>query len=105
MTRLRQERSYKRISKGEIGEKPAAAADQKNRTATVSIAEIAAEMENDRRESVMKLAQDHDVSAKTVHATLHNDLPLSRSRPDWRSNCFKRERRRSDPERDRRSQR
>jgi hypothetical protein len=71
----------------------------------VSIAEIAAEMENDRRESVMKLAQDHDVSAKTVHATLHNDLPLSRSRPDWRSNCFTRERRRSDPERDRRSQR
>jgi hypothetical protein len=43
----------------------------------VSIAGIAAEMENDRRESVMKLAQDHDMSAKTVHATLHNDLPLS----------------------------
>jgi hypothetical protein len=81
-----------------------AAADQKNRTMTVSIAEIAAEMENDRRESVMKLAQDLDVSAKTVHATLHNDLPLSRSRPVWQSNCFTRERRRSDPERDRRSQ-
>jgi hypothetical protein len=82
MTRLRRERSYKQISKGEIGEKSAAAADQKNLTVTVSIAEIAAEMENDRRESVMKLTQDHDVSAKTVHATLHDDLPLSRSPPD-----------------------
>jgi hypothetical protein len=48
MTRLRRERSYKQISKGEIGEKPVAAADQKNLTVTVSIAEIAAEMENDR---------------------------------------------------------
>jgi hypothetical protein len=37
----------------------------------VSIAGIVAEMKNDRRESVMKLAQDHDVLAKTVHATLH----------------------------------
>ncbi len=91
MTRLRRERSYKQISKGEIGEKPVAAADQKNLTMTVSIAEIAAEMENDRRERIMKLAQDHDKSAKTVHATLHNDLRLSRSPPDWRSNCFTRE--------------
>jgi hypothetical protein len=81
MTRLRRERSYKRLSKGEIGERPAAAADQRNLTVTVSIAGIAPEVENDRRESVMKLDQDHDVSAKTVRATLHNDLPLSRSRP------------------------
>jgi hypothetical protein len=50
------------------------AADQKNLTATVSIAGIATEVENDRQESVMKLAQAHDVSAKTVHAILHNDL-------------------------------
>jgi hypothetical protein len=54
----------------------AAAADQRNFTATVSIADIAAEVENDRRESVMKLAQAHDVSVKTVHATLHKDLPF-----------------------------
>jgi hypothetical protein len=33
-------------------------------------AEMAAEMENDRRESVRKLAQAHDVSARTVHAAL-----------------------------------
>jgi hypothetical protein len=53
----------------------------------------------------MKLTQEHDVSAKTVHATLHNDLPLSRSRLGGRSNCFTREQRRSNPERDRLSQR
>jgi hypothetical protein len=66
MTRLRRERSFKRLSKGEIGERAAAAADQRNLNATVSIAEIAAEVENDRQESAMKLAQDHDVSDKTV---------------------------------------
>jgi hypothetical protein len=54
----------------------AAAADQRNFTATVSIADIAAEVKNDHRKSVMKLAQAHDVSVKTVHATLHKDLPL-----------------------------
>ncbi len=105
MTRHRQERSYKRLSKGEIGERAEVAADQRNLTGTVSIAGIATEVENDRQESVMKLAQDHDVSAKTVHATLHSDLPLSRSRPGERPNCFTRERRRSDLERDRQSQR
>ncbi len=63
MTRLRRERSNKRLAKGEIGERAAAAADQRNCTVTVSIAGIAAEVENDRRESVKKLAQAHDVSA------------------------------------------
>jgi hypothetical protein len=57
----------------------AAAADQLNFTATVSITDIAAEVENDRRESVMKLAQAHDVSVKMVHGTLHKDRPLSGS--------------------------
>jgi restriction endonuclease len=42
---------------------------------------IAAKVENDRRETVMKLAQAHDVSAKTVHATLHKNLLLSGSQP------------------------
>ncbi len=79
--------------------------DQRNFTATVSIADIAAEVENDRRESVTKLAQAHDVSVKTVNATLHKDLPLSGSRPAERSNCFSRRRRRSDPECARQSQR
>ncbi len=61
MTTLRREHSYKRLSKGEIWERAAAAAVQKNRTPTVSVAGIAAEVENDRRESVMKLTQAHDV--------------------------------------------
>ncbi len=76
MTRPWWERSYKQLSKGEIWERAAAAADQRNPTATVSIADIAAEVENDRRESVMKPAQAHDVSVKMVHATLHKDRPL-----------------------------
>ncbi len=50
------------------------AADQRNFTATVSITDIADKVESDHRESVMKLAQAHDVSIKTVHATLHKDL-------------------------------
>jgi hypothetical protein len=40
----------------------------------------------------MKLAQAHDVSARTVHASLYNDPQLSRSRPGGRSNCFTRRR-------------
>ncbi len=71
---------------------------------TVSIADITAEVENERQESVMKLAQAHDVSVKMIHATLHKDLPLSGSRPAERSNCFTRRRRRSDPEFAKRSQ-
>jgi hypothetical protein len=39
-------------------------------TANASIANMAAEIENDRRESVRKLAQAHDVSARTVHGAL-----------------------------------
>ena len=42
MTTLKRECSYKRVSKGEIWERAAAAADQRNRTPTVSIAGIAA---------------------------------------------------------------
>jgi hypothetical protein len=56
----------------------------------VFIADIAAKVENDRQESVMKLAQANYVLAKTVHAILHKDLLLSGSRPAERSNCFMR---------------
>jgi hypothetical protein len=71
---------------------------------TVSIADIAAKMENNHQESVMELAPAHDVLAKTVHATLHKDLHLSISQPGEQSNCFMRRGRRSDPELFRRSQ-
>jgi hypothetical protein len=76
MTRPLRERNYKRLSKGEIGERMAAAADQRNLIVMVTIADIAAKVENDHRENVMKFAQAHDVLAKTVHAFLHTDLPL-----------------------------
>jgi hypothetical protein len=33
--------------------------------------DITAKVENDQQECVMKLAQTHDVSAKTVHAASH----------------------------------
>jgi hypothetical protein len=62
--------------------------DQRNLTATVSIADIAAKVENDRRESITKLTQAHDVSAKMVHATLHKDLPFSGSRSAERSTAL-----------------
>jgi hypothetical protein len=56
MTRPWQEHSCKRLSKRKVGE-PTAAADQKNLTTKVSITNIVAKVENDWRESVMKLAQ------------------------------------------------
>jgi hypothetical protein len=83
----------------------AVAADQRNLTVTMSIAGIAAEVENDRRESVMKLAQAHGMSPKMVHAILHKELLLSVSGPAERSNCFMRRRRGSYLECDKRSQR
>jgi hypothetical protein len=43
----------------------------------VSIADIAAKVENDRRESVMKHAQAHDVSVKTVHCRFQEVGQLS----------------------------
>jgi hypothetical protein len=79
MKRPWRKRSYKQLSKGEVGEP--VAADQRNLIAMVSIADITAKVENDSRESVMKLAQTHNVPAKTVHAALHNDLQISRSQP------------------------
>jgi uncharacterized protein YdbL (DUF1318 family) len=67
--------------KGEVGEMAAAATDQINLTANASIPDIAAEVENDQRESVRKLAQAQDVSAKTVHVALLRTQSSQRSRP------------------------
>jgi hypothetical protein len=52
---------YKGLSKGEIGKMAAAAADQRTLTIKASIADLAAEVENDRRESVIQLVQAQDV--------------------------------------------
>jgi hypothetical protein len=44
---------------------------------------MAAEVENDWRENVSKLAQAHDWSTKIVHAILHKDLKLSKKSGRW----------------------
>ncbi len=74
MTRLWREWRYKRLSKDKVKER--AAADQRKLTARALIADIAAEVENDRRESVRKLTQAHDVSAITVYAALMRTAKL-----------------------------
>ncbi len=52
--------------------------DQRNLNTTTCIAEIAAELENDRRENVRKLSQAYDVSARTVYAALMRTAKLSK---------------------------
>jgi hypothetical protein len=47
-----------------------AAADQRRLIAKASIADITAKVENDLQETVRKLLQAHDVSAKTAHTAL-----------------------------------
>jgi hypothetical protein len=54
-----------------------AAADKRNLTAEVSTANDTAKVETNWQESVMKLAQAHDVLTKMVHGTLHQDLQPS----------------------------
>jgi hypothetical protein len=51
-------------------------ADQKKLTARALFADSAAEVENDRRESVRKLSQAHDVTARTVYAALMRTAKL-----------------------------
>ncbi len=53
-----------------------AAADQRKLTARALFADSAAEVENDRQESVRKLTQAHDVMAKTVYAALMRTVKL-----------------------------
>jgi hypothetical protein len=54
----------------------AAEADQRKLTARALIAYSATKVENDRRESVRKLAQAHDVSARMVYAALMRTAKL-----------------------------
>jgi hypothetical protein len=72
MTRPWRKRGWKQLSKPKVGELAAAAADQRNLTGKASIADIATIVENDRRESVTKLAE----STKSEHAILHKILQL-----------------------------
>jgi hypothetical protein len=54
------------------------AADLRNLITEASIADMAAEVENDRQENVRKLSQAHDVSARTVYAALMRTAKLSK---------------------------
>ncbi len=54
------------------------AADQRNLNTKASIADMAAELENDQPENVRKLAQALDVLAKMVYAALMRTAKLSK---------------------------
>ncbi len=58
-----------------------AAAKQRNLTPMVSISDIAAELENDLRESVRKLAEARDVLARTIHVALMRTCSAQISQP------------------------
>jgi histone-lysine N-methyltransferase SETMAR len=47
------------------------------------IADVAADIENDRRVTVKKLAHAYGVSRRTIHLTLKNDLNLSKKSARW----------------------
>jgi hypothetical protein len=59
------------------------AADQRNLITEASIADMAAKVENDRRENVRKLSQAHDVSARTVYVALMRMAKLSKKSARW----------------------
>jgi hypothetical protein len=80
--------NYQKVKEGKL---VAAAADQRNPDAEAFIAHIPSEVENDQRESVKKLAQTYDVSAKMVHTTLHKDWS---SLGGWPFGCPIRQKRR-----------
>jgi hypothetical protein len=56
----------------------AAVADQRNLNTKASIADMGAELENDRQENVTKLSQARDVSARTVYDALMRTANLSK---------------------------
>jgi histone-lysine N-methyltransferase SETMAR len=47
------------------------------------IADIAVQVADDRRVTVRRLAEAHGVSTRTIHATLHDDLHLSKKSARW----------------------
>jgi hypothetical protein len=96
MTRPWREWRSKRLSKGEVKETAAEAADQEKLAARALFADGTAEVENDRRESVRKLAQTHDMTARTVYAALMRTAKLlkksARCANKWFSLEMKKER-------------
>jgi hypothetical protein len=47
------------------------------------VADITAQVANDRRVTVRKLCEAHGVSTRIIHATLHDDLHLSKKSARW----------------------
>jgi hypothetical protein len=60
-----------------------AVAEPRNLNARDSITNITAEVENDQPESVMKLAQAHEMLDKMIHSALHKNLQLSQKLTRW----------------------
>jgi hypothetical protein len=58
-------------------------ADQRNLNTKASIADMAAELVNDRLKNVRKLAQALDVSARTVYPALMRTAKLSKKSARW----------------------
>jgi hypothetical protein len=83
MTRPWGECRYKGLAEEKVKETTAAAADQRNLITKASTADMAAEVENDRRENVRKLTQAHDVSARTIYAALMRTAKLSKKSARW----------------------
>ncbi len=54
----------------------------------VFVADMAAELENDRRENVRKLAQAHDVSDRTLYLALMRTAKLSKKSARWVKKWF-----------------
>jgi hypothetical protein len=80
------------IIKNVKDEKPVAVSMvQRHLSAKTSITDIAADVENDHRETARKLAQAHGVSTKMVHANLCKDPKLSEKFARWLSKLTRKE--------------
>ncbi len=63
-------------------------ANPRNLNSKASITNITTEVENDQRESVMKLAQAHKMLAKIIHSALHKYLQFSDKSTRWVTNML-----------------
>jgi hypothetical protein len=66
----------------------AAAADQRKFTSRALFANGTAEVENDQRESVRKLTQAHDMTARTIYTALMRTAKLLKKSARWVNKWF-----------------
>ncbi len=83
MTRPCQECKYQRSLKYEEGETGGGGGRSVKSQCKGFHRDIAAEVENDQQESIMKLTQAHEMSAKMIHGTFHENLQLSQKSTSW----------------------